>query len=56
MHLSGADAVDGRRGATTPGFIYWERNPFEYRQEGDEKFLRRLWRELYGGDEPVAES
>jgi hypothetical protein len=24
----------------------------EYREEGDEQFLRRLWRDLYG-DEPV---
>jgi hypothetical protein len=27
----------------------------EYNDENDEKFLRRLWRDLYG-DEPVAES
>jgi hypothetical protein len=26
----------------------------EYREESDEQFLRRLWRDLYG-DEPVAE-
>jgi hypothetical protein len=25
----------------------------EYSEEGDEKFLRRLWRDLYG-DEPIA--
>jgi hypothetical protein len=45
-----------RRALTDPGQLPEGEleEAVEYREESDEKFLHRLWRDLYG-DEPVAE-